>query len=159
MYADAAKILELLRAYDAADPWAGARLWQGGHPLGMAAGIATLSRIKNGEVHEAIAPQLDKLLAGLDERAAKHGVPFMTQRVGAMFGMFFTDAKQVSRFDDVAACNTDAFSRFFHEMLDHGVYLAPSAFEAAFISHAHDNVAIARTLDAADAAFAALARD
>ena len=130
-----------------------------GHPLGMAAGIATLSRVRVGAVHDAIAPQLDKLLAGLDERAAKHGVPFMTQRVGAMFGMFFTDAKQVSRFDDVAACDTEAFSRFFHEMLDHGVYLAPSAFEAAFISQAHDDVAIARTLDAADAAFAALARD
>jgi glutamate-1-semialdehyde 2,1-aminomutase len=128
-----------------------------GHPLGMAAGIATLSRIKGGAVHEAIAPKLDALLAGLEERAAKHGVAFLTQRVGAMFGMFFTDAKQVSRFDDVAACDTEAFGRFFHAMLDHGVYLAPSAFEAAFISQAHDDTAIERTLEAADAAFAAVA--
>ncbi|MES1949966.1 glutamate-1-semialdehyde aminotransferase [Salinisphaera sp. S4-8] len=129
-----------------------------GHPLGMAAGIATLSRIKAGGVHEAIAPQLDTLLAGLDERAARHGVPLLTQRVGAMFGLFFTDAERVSRFDDVAACDTQAFARFFHAMLDHSVYLAPSAFEAAFISQAHDDTAIARTLDAADAAFALLAR-
>ncbi|GAB3681105.1 glutamate-1-semialdehyde 2,1-aminomutase [Salinisphaera aquimarina] len=128
-----------------------------GHPLGMAAGIATLSQLRDGSVHKAIAPQLDKLLAGLNERAQKHGIGFLTQRVGAMFGMFFTDAEQVSRFDDVAACDTEAFGRFFHTMLDNGVYLAPSAFEAAFISHAHDDTAIERTLDAADIAFATLA--
>jgi len=129
-----------------------------GHPLGMAAGIATLSRLKDGSVHEAIAPKLDSLLAGLQARADKHGVAFLTQRVGAMFGMFFTDAPRVSRFDDVAACDTDKFAVFFHTMLDHGVYLAPSAFEAAFISQAHDDAAIARTLEAADAAFVAVAQ-
>ena len=75
-----------------------------------------------------------------------------------MFGLFFTDAPRVSRFDDVAACDTDKFAVFFHTMLDHGVYLAPSAFEAAFISQAHDDAAIARTLEAADAAFAAVAQ-
>lgn len=129
-----------------------------GHPLGMAAGIATLERLKDGAVHAAIAPRLDTLLAGLQARADKHGVAFLTQRVGAMFGLFFTDATRVSRFDDVAACDTDRFARFFHTMLDHGVYLAPSAFEAAFISQAHDDIAIERTLDAADAAFAAVAQ-
>ncbi|MES1926412.1 glutamate-1-semialdehyde 2,1-aminomutase [Salinisphaera sp. T31B1] len=129
-----------------------------GHPLGMAAGIATLGQLRDGRVHAQIEPQLDALLAGLDERAQRHGIPFMTQRVGAMFGMFFTTADRVSRFDEVAACDTAAFSDFFHHMLDHGVYLAPSAFEAAFISRAHDDTAIQRTLDAADSAFAALAR-
>jgi len=129
-----------------------------GHPLGMAAGIATLSQLRDGAVHKAIEPQLDKLLDGLAERAREHGVGFVTNRVGAMFGMFFTDAESVTRFEDVAACDTEAFSVFFHQMLDHGVYLAPSAFEAAFISQAHDDTAIARTLEAADAAFAALAK-
>jgi len=129
-----------------------------GHPLGMAAGLATLKHLKDGSVHAAIAPQLDTLLAGLQARADRHGVPFLTQRVGAMFGLFFTDAERVSRFDDVAACDTERFAHFFHAMLDHGVYLAPSAFEAAFISQAHDDIAIARTLDAADAAFAAVAQ-
>lgn len=128
-----------------------------GHPLGMAAGIATLKRIRDDKVHATIGPRLDRLLAGLEQRASAHGVPFMTQRVGAMFGMFFTEAERLRRFDDVAACDTDAFAHFFHVMLDHGVYLAPSAFEAAFISQAHDNAAIDRTLEAADAAFAALA--
>jgi len=129
-----------------------------GHPLGMAAGIATLTQLRDGSVHKAIAPQLDKLLAGLEARATRHGVGFLTNRVGAMFGMFFTDAPSVTRFDEVAACDTQAFAMFFHHMLDHGVYLAPSAFEAAFISQMHDDKAIQRTLDAADAAFAALAR-
>jgi len=128
-----------------------------GHPLAMAAGIATLSRIREDNVHAAIEPKLDALIAGLQERADRHGIGFTVQRVGAMFGMFFTDAERIERFDDVAACDTEAFGRFFHSMLDHGVYLAPSAFEAAFISLAHDDTAINRTLDAADAAFAALA--
>ena len=128
-----------------------------GHPLGMAAGIATLEQIRGGAVHQAIEPQLDKLLAGLNERAQKHGVPFLTQSAGAMFGMFFTEAKTITRFDEVAACDLDAFSRFFHGLLDNSVYLAPAAFEAAFISRAHDDAAIQTTLEAADKAFAAVA--
>lgn len=129
-----------------------------GHPLGMAAGIATLTQLRDGRVHAAIAPRLDALIAGLEARAASRGIDFTVQRAGAMFGMFFTDAPQVTGFDAVAACDSAAFGHFFHSMLDHGVYLAPSAFEAAFISREHDDTAIARTLDAADAAFAALAQ-
>jgi len=128
-----------------------------GHPLGMAAGIATLSQLADGSVHKAIEPKLAMLRAGLQERADKHGVAFMTQAAGAMFGMFFTDKPRIERFDDVASSNLDAFSAFFHGMLDNGVYLAPAAFEAAFISRAHDDQAIQRTLDAADHAFAAAA--
>lgn len=128
-----------------------------GHPLGMAAGIATLEQIRDGSVHQAIAPQLDTLLAGLHERAEAHGVPFTTQSAGAMFGMFFTEAESITRFDEVAACDLDAFSRFFHGLLDNGVYIAPAAFEAAFISRTHDDAAIQATLEAADKAFAAVA--
>ncbi|MDA3921737.1 MAG: glutamate-1-semialdehyde 2,1-aminomutase [Salinisphaera sp.] len=129
-----------------------------GHPLGMAAGIATLSQLADGSVHRAIAPKLATLRKGLAEHATRHGVPFLTQAAGAMFGMFFTDQPRVERFDDVAACDIDGFSRFFHGMLDNGVYLAPAAFEAAFISRAHDDEAIERTLAAADKAFAAVAQ-
>ena len=129
-----------------------------GHPLGMAAGIATLSQIRGGAVHAAIEPRLDALVSGLEARARRHGVPLTVQRAGAMFGLFFTDASRVTRFDEVAACDGAAFRRFFHAMLDHGVYLAPSPFEAAFISRAHDEEAIEETLNAADAAFAAVAR-
>lgn len=128
-----------------------------GHPLGMAAGIATLSQLADGSVHQAIAPKLDTLRQGLAERAKRHGVPFLTQAAGAMFGMFFTDKPRIERFDDVAGSDIEAFTRFFHGMLDNGVYLAPAAFEAAFISRAHDDEAIQRTLDAADKAFAAVA--
>jgi glutamate-1-semialdehyde 2,1-aminomutase len=128
-----------------------------GHPLCMAAGIATLKQIQDGSVHAAIEPRIQALRAGLAERAAQHGVPFMTQGAGAMFGLFFTDNAAVTRFDEVAACDSDAFIRFFHGMLDNGVYLAPSAFEAAFVSRAHDEHAIEATLDAADQAFAAAA--
>lgn len=129
-----------------------------GHPLGMAAGIATLSQLADGSVHKAIAPQMQTLREGLSARAERHGVPFLTQSAGAMFGMFFTDQSRVARFDDVANSDLAAFSRFFHGMLDNGVYLAPAAFEAAFVSRAHDDQAIQRTLDAADKAFEAVAR-
>lgn len=129
-----------------------------GHPLGMAAGIATLSQLADGRVHDAIAPRMETLRHGLAERAERHGVPFLTQAAGAMFGMFFTDQPRIARFDDVAGSDIDAFTRFFHGMLDNGVYLAPAAFEAAFVSRAHDEQAIQRTLDAADKAFARVAQ-
>ncbi|RJS94348.1 glutamate-1-semialdehyde 2,1-aminomutase [Salinisphaera sp. Q1T1-3] len=128
-----------------------------GHPLGMAAGIATLEQIRDGSVHEQIAPRVETLRRELKARADHHGVPFMTQAAGAMFGMFFTESEAVTRFDEAAACDLDAFSRFFHGMLDNGVYLAPAAFEAAFVSRAHDDEAIEATLAAADKAFAAAA--
>lgn len=128
-----------------------------GHPLGMAAGVATLKQIRDGAVHAAIESKVATLREGLAERAKKHGVPFMTQAAGAMFGLFFTEAESVSRFDEVAACDLEAFTRFFHGMLDNGVYLAPAAFEAAFVSRAHDAAAIEATLNAADKAFAAAA--
>lgn len=128
-----------------------------GHPLGMAAGLATLKQIKDGHVHKNIEPRMQQLRDGLKSKADKHGVPFMTQSAGAMFGMFFTEADSITRFDEVAACDLEAFGQFFHHMLDNGVYLAPAAFETAFVSQAHDDQAIEATLEAADAAFAALA--
>jgi glutamate-1-semialdehyde 2,1-aminomutase len=81
-------------------------------------------------------------------------VPLAVNRVGSMFGLFFTGADKVTRFDDVAACDGDRFRRFFHAMLERGVYLAPSAFEAGFVSAAHGEDEIERTLYAARAAFA-----
>ena len=88
-------------------------------------------------------------------RSRDAGVPLTTTRVGAMFGLFFTD-QQVDTYAQAVACDTAAFNRFFHAMLDRGVYLAPSAFEAGFMSSAHDDAAIAATIDAARAAFKAL---
>ena len=84
-------------------------------------------------------------------------MPFVVNYVGGMFGIFFTDKKEVSCYQDVMACDTEKFKRFFHKMLALGVYLAPSAFEAGFMSLAHSDEDIDRTLAAADIAFAELA--
>ncbi|HLQ85637.1 MAG TPA: glutamate-1-semialdehyde 2,1-aminomutase [Salinisphaeraceae bacterium] len=129
-----------------------------GNPLGMAAGIATLKQLQHGDFYRHIEEHLGHLLDGLEARAKAHGIPFTTQRAGAMFGLFFTEQDTpLTRFADVAACDTERFARFFHAMLAQGVYLAPSAFEAGFISAAHTTPVIEQTLAAADTAFAQIA--
>src|SRR5699024_5378041 len=109
-----------------------------GHPMGMAAGIATLKQLQHGDFHSHIETHLRQLLDGLEARAKAHGIALATQRAGGMFGLFFTDQQPpLTRFTDVAACDGERFTRFFHAMLDEGVYFAPSPFEAGFISAAH----------------------
>ena len=127
-----------------------------GNPLATAAGLATLDIVSEPGFHDALAARTEMLVSGLRERASAAGVGLATNQAGGMFGLFFTDAPAVRSFDDVQACDTERFARFFHEMLDHGVYMAPSAFEAGFTSAAHDDAAIGATLDAAEQAFAAL---
>ena len=95
-------------------------------------------------------------MTGLQERADKAGVPFTSNQVGAMFGCFFSEDKSISRFDQVMNCNLKNFRQFFHTMLANGVYLAPSAYEAGFISAAHTDKEIEITLEAAEKAFAAV---
>lgn len=124
----------------------------------MAAGIATLSQLQHGDFHSHIETHLSQLLDGLEQRAHDHGIALTTQRAGAMFGLFFTEqSTPLTGFADVSACDTQRFAQFFHAMLDHGVYFAPSAFEAGFMSAAHTQPVIEQTLAAADAAFARLA--
>ncbi len=127
-----------------------------GNPVAMAAGLATLEQISQPGFYQALEEKTATLLAGLRQRAEAAGVAFTTSQVGAMFGLFFTERDKVSRFDEVMACDADAFSRFFHAMLAEGVYLAPSAFEAGFVSAAHTEADIEHTLQAAEKAFAAL---
>ncbi|WP_116475707.1 glutamate-1-semialdehyde 2,1-aminomutase [Zobellella maritima] len=127
-----------------------------GNPVAMAAGLATLTEITKPGVYEALNAKTQALVDGLQAAADKHGIPFTTNRVGAMFGFFFTEEKNISRYEQVTRCDLDAFKRFFHLMLEQGVYLAPSAFEAGFMSLAHGEQEIAHTLAAADQAFAAL---
>jgi glutamate-1-semialdehyde 2,1-aminomutase len=127
-----------------------------GNPVAMAAGLATLNAISQPGVYEALEQKTQALVDGLQAAADKHGIPFTTNRVGAMFGFFFTEENNISSYEQVTRCDLDAFKRFFHLMLDHGVYLAPSAFEAGFMSLAHGEQEIADTLAAADKAFAAL---
>ncbi len=125
-----------------------------GNPVAMAAGLVALRHASDPALHRRLATQTARLVAGLEEAARQANVPFVTNQVGAMFGMFFTEAPTVSRFDEVMACDADRFNRFFHAMLDEGVYLAPSAFEAGFVSAAHDDEVIDFTLAAAARAFA-----
>ena len=95
-------------------------------------------------------------MQGLKERADAAGVPFTSNQRGGMFGCFFSTEEQVSRFPQVMACNAEHFQTYFHTMLDNGVYLAPSAYEAGFISMAHGDEEISKTLDAAEIAFGAI---
>ena len=127
-----------------------------GSPLAVAAGLAMLNVISKPGFHDELAARTTTLLNGLQERADQAGIAFTTNQVGAMFGCFFTEEKQVSHFSQVMSCNSERFKHYFHSMLDNGVYLAPSAFEAGFVSSAHGDTEIQLTLDAAEKAFAAL---
>ncbi|HNE91919.1 MAG TPA: glutamate-1-semialdehyde 2,1-aminomutase [Agitococcus sp.] len=127
-----------------------------GNPLAMRAGLAMLALISQAGFYEQLAANLSKLLAGLQQRADAANIPFTTTQVGGMFGLFFTSKKDISSYDDVMACDVERFRRFFHLMLEEGVYLAPSAFEAGFISSAHSETDIQATLDAAERVFARL---
>ncbi len=125
-----------------------------GNPLATAAGLAML-RLLDDELYERIAAATERLGEGLRAAAARHGVTVTVNQVCGMFSVFFTGSR-VTEFDHVANTDVAAFNRFFHAMLDEGVYLAPSAFEAGFVSAAHDDEALEATLAAADRAFAAL---
>lgn len=127
-----------------------------GNPIAMAAGLAALKAISQPGVYDALTAKTTTLLQGLKQAADAAGVPFCTNQVGGMFGMFFTDQAEVSSYQQATKCNIDAFKRFFHLMLQQGIYLAPSAYEAGFLSLAHSDSDLAATIDAAKRSFAAL---
>lgn len=127
-----------------------------GNPVAMAAGLKTLEIISREGFYENLFAKTSTLLAGLRERAEAANVPFLTSQAGAMFGLFFTEQDDVKSFADVGKCNIDAFKTFFHGMLDNGVYLAPSAYEAGFVSSVHSDQDLEDTLAAAEKAFALL---
>ena len=127
-----------------------------GNPVAMAAGLRTLELIEEEGFFERLSSRTAAFMMALTERAQSAGVPFTTNCVGGMFGIFFTDSPSVRCFQDVMACDTARFNQFFHGMLEEGVYLAPSAFEAGFVSAAHDDVVIERTLVAAEKVFKSL---
>lgn len=124
-----------------------------GNPIAMAAGLAALTEISKPGVYQALTAKTTELLNGFSAAAARHGIPLTTNQVGGMFGVFFTTEKHVSNFAQATQCNIDAFKRFFHLMLDQGVYLAPSAYEAGFLSLAHSAEDLAYTLQAAEQSF------
>ncbi|MBR9828376.1 MAG: glutamate-1-semialdehyde 2,1-aminomutase [Oceanospirillales bacterium] len=128
-----------------------------GNPLAMAAGLAMLTALKEDGIHESLSAKTEYLTQGLEVMAKRHGIPFTTSAAGGMFGLFFTDKDVVSSFADATACDIEMFGKFFHGMLDEGIYLAPSAFEAGFVSDAHSEAELDATLAAADRVFATLA--
>lgn len=130
-----------------------------GNPLAMAAGLAMLDALSKGDIHEQLSAATEYLTEGISAMAVRHGIPFTTSSVGGMFGLFFTEQEQVTSFAQATSCDTVRFGRFFHAMLDRGIYLAPSAFEAGFISAAHTEADIEATIKAADEAFASLNKD
>jgi len=120
-----------------------------GNPVAMAAGLATLEKIDEPGFYEALGARTRQLSDGLKSAAQDAGIPMATENQGGMFGFVFSDDAAIRRFEQVAAANVDRFKAFFHGMLDAGVYLAPSAFEAGFVSAAHGDEEIGATLDAA----------
>ncbi|OQX30514.1 MAG: glutamate-1-semialdehyde-2,1-aminomutase [Candidatus Sedimenticola endophacoides] len=123
-----------------------------GNPVAMAAGLKTLELISAPGFFEALGAKTERLVSGLTGAARAAGVPLTSNQVGGMFGIFFSDAEKVTNYAQATACDQERFKAFFHAMLEHGVYLAPSAFEAGFVSAAHSDADIQATLDAAAAA-------
>lgn len=124
-----------------------------GNPIAMRAGLKTLELISTPGFHDSLAKKTATLCASLEKAAEANGVALTTHQVGGMFGIFFTD-KKVTSYAEALTCDVEAFKKFFHAMLAEGVYLAPSAFEAGFVSTAHSDADLAATADAAMRAFA-----
>jgi glutamate-1-semialdehyde 2,1-aminomutase len=127
-----------------------------GNPVAMAAGLKTLELVAEPGFYEALSAKTEKLTSGLKERAQQAGIAFTTNNVGGMFGLFFSHDEKITRFAQVMACDQALFKRFFHAMLVEGVYLAPSAFEAGFVSAAHSDDDLEQTLAQAEKVFAQL---
>jgi glutamate-1-semialdehyde 2,1-aminomutase len=123
-----------------------------GNPVAVAAGLKTLEIISREGFYECLTGQTEKLMAGLKAAAVRNNIPFAVDSEGGMFGFYFTNEVPTS-FEAVTKSNIDAFKKFFHLMLDEGVYLAPSAYEAGFTSIAHDNAVLDEIIAAAENAF------
>jgi len=128
-----------------------------GNPVAMAAGLATLRGTEAEGFYDRLEQNTVSLVQGILQAARENGVAMAANQVGPMFGLFFTNNPEVCSFADVSACDGNKFNQFFHGMLEQGVYMAPSAFEAGFASSAHDQVDIATTIDAAAKVFSTLA--
>jgi len=127
-----------------------------GNPISLAAGLKTLQLASADGFHQRLDAAASRLVTGLQTRADQAGIPLGSNQVGGMFGIFFSDEPHISRFEQVTRCDMPAFQRFYHGMLEAGVYLAPSAYETGFVSSAHTDDIIDATLDCAEQVFAAM---
>jgi len=121
-----------------------------GNPVAMAAGLKTLELISTPDFFAALNTKVNTLVNGIVAKARAAGIPMTSNIVGGMFGLFFTDADKVSNFEQVTKCDVERFNKFFHGMLNQGVYLAPSAYEAGFVSSAHTDTDIQNSILAAE---------
>jgi glutamate-1-semialdehyde 2,1-aminomutase len=121
-----------------------------GNPIAMAAGLASLNELCQGDKHQKLSQATEKLAMGFKAAAERNGVSLSINYVGAMFGFFFTEEEKITCFAQAPNCDGEKFKRFFHLMLEEGVYLAPSAFEASFLSTAHTDELLEETMAAAD---------
>jgi len=127
-----------------------------GNPIAMTAGFATLKLLQQNNFYDLLDSQTEKLLSELKILANKYNVDLLTQHAGSLFGLFFTQQPKIESFHDVQQCNIDKFKKFFHGMLSQGIYFAPSAFEAGFLSISHTEKEINQTLTAAENVFKTL---
>ena len=126
-----------------------------GNPLAVAAGLATLRVLKSRDVYPRLESISSRICQGLADSAEKAGIPAQVPRCGSMFTLFFSE-KPVRNFTDARQCNLERFASYFNGMLQQGIYLAPSQFEACFVSAAHDDEAVEKTLEAVEAVFSSL---
>jgi glutamate-1-semialdehyde 2,1-aminomutase len=127
-----------------------------GNPVAMAAGLATLRECMQPGFYNGLAKKSRQLMDGFAAQAKAHGIPLTTVVVGGMFGFFFTVAPQVTSYKQAVVCDIEMFKKFFHGMLAEGVYLAPSAYEAGFVSAAHTETDISASIEAAGRVFATI---
>ncbi len=127
-----------------------------GNPVAMAAGLKTLELISEPHFYSRLSDKTQQLTQGLKEKADKAGIPLTTNTVGGMFGVFFSEEEKITNFAQVSECNLERFKNFYHGMLDNGIYMAPSAYEAGFVSSMHTDEDIEDTIAAAAKVFATL---
>jgi glutamate-1-semialdehyde 2,1-aminomutase len=125
-----------------------------GNPIAVSAGLATLQIVQTPGFYKKLISSTQQLINGLTDTAKKYGITFCAQSLGGMFGLYFR-GNIPSSYSEVMECDREAFNRFFHAMLQEGIYFAPSAFEAGFVSAAHGDVEISKTLQAAEKVFSA----
>ena len=124
-----------------------------GNPIAMTAGLKNLEIISRQGFFEELTAKTNFLVEGILAAASAQGIAMTANKVGGMFGLFFTDEEKVESFNDVTQCNIEQFKQFFHAMLERGVYMAPSAYEAGFVSSAHDQTVLQQTVDHAAETF------
>ncbi|MCK4710350.1 MAG: aminotransferase class III-fold pyridoxal phosphate-dependent enzyme, partial [Gammaproteobacteria bacterium] len=127
-----------------------------GNPVAMAAGLKTLELISKPGFFDELNGKVVTLVNGILNKAKEAGIPMTSNVIGGMFGLFFTEAEKVTDFQQATQCNVERFQKFYHGMLNEGIYLAPSAYEAGFVSSAHTADDLQKTIDAAEKVFSTL---